>query len=569
MTQIFLKILNMSITASWIILAVVLLRFLLKKTPKWVLFLLWGIVALRLVVPVSLESPISLVPSSEVFPQDIASSQAPAIHSGFTAINSSLNPLITEHAIHGSVSVADILSVVSVVWLSGTGVMLLYGVFSYLLLRRRVRISIPYRDNVYLCDNVASPFILNVFFPKIYIPSGIGQEQLQHVLAHEYAHIKRKDPLWKPLGFLLLAVYWFNPLLWVAYVLLCRDIELACDEKVIAKLDVAGKKSYSQTLVACSVHRRSVMACPVAFGELSVKERIKNVLSYKKPAFWVVLASLVACAVLAACFLTNPVACSHSYTSLVATQPTCTQPGVESFTCQLCHYSYCAPTEVIAHSYGDPVVLQPATCTQPGIQESACICGAKHTQSIPLADHIDGELFLSKAPNCSEQGVESTKCTYCQAEYVVNILPTNQEHDLVETVLQAATCTAPGQGELSCTRCDHTESCVYEPLGHHFELHHVHSPTCLGQEMEYRCTECSLIRIEYGPEKGDHHWIDWGMGKYCSLCHKPGSNENNKGNYEGFSLLDSCIGDKPSVPELPVISIYDPCPTIPGFNLYP
>ena len=561
MTQVFLKILNMSITASWIILAVVLLRFLLKKTPKWVLFLLWGIVALRLVVPFSLESSFSLVPSGEVFPQDIASSQAPAIHSGFSAINSSVNPLITEHAMHSSVSVADILSVVSVVWLSGTGLMLLYGIFSYLLLRRRVRISIPYRDNVYLCDNIPSPFILNAFFPKIYIPSGIDQEQLQHVLAHEYAHIKRKDPLWKPFGFLLLSIYWFNPLLWIAYVLLCRDIELACDEKVISKLDAAGIKSYSQTLVACSVHRKNVMACPVAFGELSVKERIKNVLSYKKPAFWVVLASLVVCTALAACFLTNPVSCDHSYTSTVSTQPTCTQQGVESYTCQLCHYSYCAPTDVIAHSYSDPVVLQPATCTQPGVQESACSCGAKHTQSIPLTDHIDGELFVTKAPNCSEQGVESTKCTHCQAEYAVNILPTNQEHDLVETVLQAATCTASGEGIHRCTRCDYTESCVYEQLDHHYELYAAYPPTCQGQELYYRCTDCGFTRIEIGPEKGSHVWqvgSSFLPYKHCSLCGTSEPNENYSGYFGRSSLFDGLTGDKPSMPKIPGFSIEDP-----------
>ena len=310
MYDIFLKILNMSIAAGWLILAVALLRFALKKAPKWVAVLLWGIVALRLVVPVSFESALSLVPSAETFSAHNIQYETPAIHSGITALNNAVNPILGEaFAPNPAASVNPLYVwtfVVSVIWLIGVAAMLLYAVISYARIRRRVAESLPHAENIFLCDQVRSPFILGLLRPKIYLPSGLDAAAIEPVIAHERAHLVRRDHWWKPLGFLILAVHWFNPLCWLAYVLLCRDIELACDEKVIRQLDLDGKKRYSTALLACSTGRRLATVCPLAFGEVGVKERVKSVLHYKKPAVWLIVVAVAACAVVTVCFATNP-----------------------------------------------------------------------------------------------------------------------------------------------------------------------------------------------------------------------------------------------------------------------
>ena len=311
MDAVFLKILNMSLTANWIVLAVLLLRLLLKRAPKWVSCLLWGVVGLRLIFPFSIESLFSLIPSAEPLPSDLPMTQTPAIDSGFEVIDRVVNPIIYDSfAPTPTVSVNPmqiVITVAAIVWLCGLVGMIAYGVISYLRLRLRVRASIRQDGNVYLCDDIDSPFILGVIRPRIYLPSGMTQEQMGYVIGHERAHLRRLDHIWKPLGFALLCLHWFNPLLWVAYILLCRDIEKACDEKVIRDMDDESKKGYSETLVVCSVHRRTVMACPLAFGEVGVKDRIKSVLNYKKPAFWIILVAVVALVVTGVCFLTDPI----------------------------------------------------------------------------------------------------------------------------------------------------------------------------------------------------------------------------------------------------------------------
>ena len=208
----------------------------------------------------------------------------------------------------------------SIVWLVGILLMLSYGAVSYFCLKRKVSASLCKEGHVYLCDNIDTPFILGIFRPRIYLPSGMAESEIPYVLAHEEAHLKRKDHLWKPLGFLLLAVYWFNPLFWVAYILLCRDIENACDEKAIKDSDKAYKVSYSEALLACSIHRRTIMACPLAFGETGVKSRIRAVLHYKKPAFWVILVAILVLIVTCVCFLTNPVTEKDETTTEVTTE---------------------------------------------------------------------------------------------------------------------------------------------------------------------------------------------------------------------------------------------------------
>ena len=311
MAAVFLKLLNLSISASWLVLAVLVLRLISKRSPKWVNVLLWGIVALRLVLPFSIESALSLIPSAEtVSPAAVQFAPAPTITSGVSVIDNAVNPSLSEH--FSAVPTASVnplyvwTEIAGWVWLIGLGAMLLYALVSYLRLRRRVSVSLCVRENIYLCDAISSPFILGVVKPRIYLPSGLDEVQRQNVLSHERAHLARRDHWWKPLGFALLAVYWFNPALWLAYTLLCRDIELACDERVIRTMDESAVKTYSTVLLACSMPRKAVITCPLAFGEVGVKERVKNALRYKKPAFWVVAASVAVCVVVAVCFLTNP-----------------------------------------------------------------------------------------------------------------------------------------------------------------------------------------------------------------------------------------------------------------------
>ena len=311
MSVIFLKLLNLSISASWLVLVVLVLRLVLKRAPKWVDVLLWGMVALRLMLPFSIESALSLIPSAEtVSPEVVQFDPAPTITSGVTIIDNAVNPSLSESFAAAPLASVNPLyvwtSLAGWVWLIGLAAMLAYALVSYLRLRRRVSASIPLRENIYVCDEVPSPFILGIVRPRIYLPSALDEAQRGSVLSHERAHLARRDHWWKPLGFALLAVYWFNPLLWLAYTLLCRDIELACDERVLRGMDAGQVKDYSSALLACSVPRRMLAACPLAFGEVGVGARVKNALRYKKPAFWVVAASVAVCVVVAVCFLTNP-----------------------------------------------------------------------------------------------------------------------------------------------------------------------------------------------------------------------------------------------------------------------
>lgn len=311
MNELFLKIINMSISASWLILAVLILRLVLKKAPKWVSVLLWGIVAVRLICPLSFESALSLIPSSETIPLDIEMAAKPTIDSGVPAINSVVNPVLSsfappQHVLTSANPLQIWIPILNIIWLIGVGALLLYTAVSYWRLCRKVDTAVRYKGNIFQSENVSSPFVLGIIKPRIYLPFNMNGQDLEHVVAHEQAHIRRKDHWWKPLGFLLLTIHWFNPLMWLAYVLLCRDIELACDEKVIKELGNEQRADYMQALVACSVNRRMIAACPLAFGEVGVKERVKSVMNYKKPAFWVIIIAVIICVGVAACFLTNP-----------------------------------------------------------------------------------------------------------------------------------------------------------------------------------------------------------------------------------------------------------------------
>ena len=310
MENLFLTVVNMSITATWVVLAFTVLRPLLKKAPKWINCLLWGVVALRLCLPFSFESVFSLIPTTETIPSNITMSKNPQIDTGVGVVNDFVNPVISESFTPDPSYSANPLQVVvgvaSYIWLIGLVLMVIYCLVSYILLKRKVSASVHYNNNIYYCDNIETPFILGVIKPKIYIPSGVNESDLEFILEHEKSHLKRKDYLIKPLSFLLLSVYWFNPAIWLWYILLCRDIESACDEKAIKFYDDENKKLYSTALLNCSTQKRIIMACPVAFGETGVKQRIKSVLNYKKPAFWVVGIAIVLATFLTIFFVTNP-----------------------------------------------------------------------------------------------------------------------------------------------------------------------------------------------------------------------------------------------------------------------
>ncbi len=347
MSNAFIWVLNMSITASFFVLAVFVLRFLLRKSHKWIICLLWGVVALRLIVPYSIESSISLLPHREtitvpessdiliefktntvdiddgttvtdntpvvdnsrphsnesIMTEGTAESHADNLNTAPTVDKNKENAIVEHYKTSKEISLFGILSTV---WICGMLLMLIYSVVSHIRLYIAVKASIIYRDNVYFCDSIDTPFIFGVFRPRIYIPSNLSSEHLEYVISHENAHIKRYDYLWKPIGIFLLTVHWFNPIMWAAYILLCRDIESACDEKVIRDMNDEYKKGYSIALLECSVHHRAVVTCPVAFGETGVKARIKSVLNYKRPTKGFVIVTIVISMIFSFCFITTP-----------------------------------------------------------------------------------------------------------------------------------------------------------------------------------------------------------------------------------------------------------------------
>lgn len=311
MNELFLKIINMSISASWLVMAVLILRLVLKKAPKWVNVLLWGIVAVRLICPFSFESALSLIPSAETFPEKAISGPSFDVQTGITPVDNRINDYLGDRYFEGVTVPANngnhMMNILSIVWTIGILLLIAYTVISYWRLHREIDTAVRYKDNLFQSENVSSPFVLGLIKPRIYLPFSINGQDLEHVVAHEQAHIRRKDHWWKPLGFLLLTIHWFNPFMWLSYVLLCRDIELACDEKVIRELGNEQRADYTQALVACSINRRTIAACPLAFGEVCVKERVKSVMNYQKPAFGIVILAVIACVGVAVCFLTNPI----------------------------------------------------------------------------------------------------------------------------------------------------------------------------------------------------------------------------------------------------------------------
>lgn len=316
MGDIFLKLLNMSITAGWFILAILCIRLLFRKIPKWVICLLWGVAAFRLICPFSVESPFSMLPDAELVKTSAivegeVQKDIPFIDSRLTIVQNTINPMLAERFAYPETDSAAPLQVslyaAGLVWVGGMLLMMILAMGSAVRLHKLIREAVRVRGNIYICDAVASPFILGIFRPRVYLPSALREEELRYIAAHESAHLKRKDHWWKALGYFLLCIYWFHPLCWAAYSLLCKDIELACDEKAVKDMTFHERKEYSRVLLSCAGQRRLIMVCPLAFGEVGVRERVKSILNYKKPALWIMIAAAAVCAVLAVCFLTNPV----------------------------------------------------------------------------------------------------------------------------------------------------------------------------------------------------------------------------------------------------------------------
>lgn len=414
MIDVFMKILNMSLVASLLIFAVIILRFFLKKAPRKAVCFLWALVAIRLICPFALESRLSIIPNMQLinnFDGNVGgitdenktdeSESDGFIKDNFNPAESSVdkttgnvlndtngvkdgegfgntidinqdsiidNPEAVsnirdntaddaQNSIDGTHTNQNIVEnqnlaesqnivkdtdgsnmngvinekksissgfVFTVVWLVGIAALLLYGIFSYIVLHKKTSVSMVMdfdmnsingknrandaymKNKVYLCDDISAPFILGVFSPRIYLPSTLKEADREYVISHEFAHLSRYDHWWKPLGYLILTLHWFNPFVWAAYILFCRDIEIACDEKVVSTADEVYKRLYAKTLLECSVRGKIITACPLAFGEVSVKERIKAVLSYKKPAFWVTIFSIIVCIGVSICFMTDP-----------------------------------------------------------------------------------------------------------------------------------------------------------------------------------------------------------------------------------------------------------------------
>lgn len=310
MNQIFLELLNNAMVSSILIVVIMMIRLCMKKAPKWFACVLWGLVAIKLVLPFRIESMLSLIPNSKPIPIDIEYQSVPQITSSVTVIDDVVNPMLASNFTPDEVNSINpmqvVVSAASALWVIGMVILCMYFIASFCLLRKRMAVSKNIFENVYVCDNVNDPFVLGIIRPRIYLPSGMAQDTLECVLEHEKAHLKRRDYIWKPLGFLILTVYWFNPLCWISYVLMCKDMEFACDELVTKDKDKEWKATYYQALLDCSIKRKTIAACPIAFGEVSIKDRVKRVLHYKKPAFWIMAVAVLLSIVVAVCFMTSP-----------------------------------------------------------------------------------------------------------------------------------------------------------------------------------------------------------------------------------------------------------------------
>lgn len=299
MTELFLSFVNRSITAGWMILPVLCLRWCLRNfRSKNLICVLWGLVGLR------------LIPSVQTIPTDIIYAPAPAIDTGLSTLNQIVNPTLSSSFSPDPVSSANplqiLLALAALVWVIGITLFVLYALTSLYRLRHRLAEAVPVGENVWICDHIATPFLLGLMHPRIYLPSLLDPQTAASVIAHEHAHLIRRDPIWKTVAFVLLTFYWFHPLVWVAYILFCRDMELACDACATRDFSPSERKSYAEALLACSLPHAGRSFCPLAFGEIGVKSRIRALLQDKNPSHLLVVVSTSVIVILAICFLTDP-----------------------------------------------------------------------------------------------------------------------------------------------------------------------------------------------------------------------------------------------------------------------
>ncbi len=321
MDAVFLKILNLGVSASFLMITVFFLRFALRKTPKWMICMLWGLVAVRLACPFTIKIALSVVPKrplhletgeeSAPFPANAAANSPDTTGIETTTVkdvpkkNGKDGMLYAATAPQPDTKI-DIFSIFSMIWAAGVVLMVVYYIAGYCKLYRLTRVSMALYENVLICDGIDAPFVFGILRPRIYLPSGLKGTQVKYVVAHEKAHIARLDHLWKTIGFFLLSIYWFHPFCWISYLLFNRDIESACDEHVVRTFNLQDKKNYANALLTYSIKPKTITASPLSFGGNGAAKRIRAVLRYKKPAIWVILTSLAVCIVTAACFLTDP-----------------------------------------------------------------------------------------------------------------------------------------------------------------------------------------------------------------------------------------------------------------------
>jgi len=310
MYDIFIKVLNMSYQAGIVICFIILARFLLKiiKAPKKYAYYLWGIAFIRMICPISFETVLSLLPKkTKPISATILYEQIPQVHTGSNMIDYTVNSVLPAASPMASVNPIQIwILIAQIIWLVGLVLLLIYSAVSYIKLKYRLVGSVNIQDNIYLVDHLETPFILGIIRPRIYMPSNLKQIEMEYILQHERAHLKRRDHIMKVIAFLAASIHWFNPFAWVAFVFGCKDMEMSCDEYVMKTSNQDIRKEYSASLLSLCVGNRKLSGTPLAFGEGSTKGRIKNVLHYKKPAGIAVILSLFIVAILAICLLSNP-----------------------------------------------------------------------------------------------------------------------------------------------------------------------------------------------------------------------------------------------------------------------
>ncbi len=494
MSDLFVSVVNMSIAAGWIVLAVVMLRLLLKKAPKWITVLLWGIVAVRLVCPFSVESMLSLIPSAQTVSPHVMTEQVPYIDSGVPIINDTVNPIIEETLSAlpetDQAPLQRLVPFLAWAWAIGVAAMLLYTVFSYWRVRSKIGTAVLLRDNIYQSETVVSPFVLGFFTPKIYLPFAMNAKNREHVIAHECAHIGRKDHWWKPLGFLLLSLHWFNPLMWLAYVLLCRDIELACDEKVVKRWERDQKADYTQALLACSVNRRMIAACPVAFGEVGVKKRVKSVLRYRRPAIWLTATAMVVCTMSALCFLTDPPQAKQPNPEPPPTTVATTTVRATSATSRVSNTSVTATTTAITTASTTVttlpvmtiVVTVPTASTTDATETATTETTFETTTQTTAAETVVTDTTVIRTTVAEETAptVLPSGCHHQWGEW-----ETVQQPDCVVEGIRVKTCLLCGETQQrTLTRTDHVESEWYLRI----------PPTATERGQEYTlCIGCGKI----------------------------------------------------------------------------